>query len=317
MKTITQKDTDIVKKKLNLTKDSKILNISHFACMDGSTATMNVYNNFKNINYIRAKFNEIDNCARLIDYDKYDAVFFTDISPTNPDVISTPKNIVMIDHHETGIIHHDPDNMRFVYNGECASMLTKKFMESYFKRDMSYMDDLIKRVNDYDLWIDPFGEAWGLNLLHYYYLRKDNYTHTQFIKRFCNGDIRLTEDEQTYINARKKELEVNWLRVKTEHYELPSNVNGCLIMESDFVNEMCHRLMSEFKYKIVINKNPRTNQCSVRCQEPTVPVGTILKELKIGGGHDDAAGFYNTNVIQFREQLDNLCEYLKTNYKVM
>lgn len=314
MKTLTKNDINIVKKKLKLNKISKILNVSHDD-MDGSGAVIPLYNYFKNLHTIRTKYDKIDDCARKINYKKYDAVIFTDISPSNPDITKDVDNLIILDHHESAKCNHDPKNMRFVYVGESASILSQKFISICFDEDLSYLDTLMKYINDYDMWIDPYGNSWYFNLLHYHFLKQDKFTYVKFVKRFCDGNIALNKEEQDYLKNRKNELEKCWDEVKEEYYMLSHNINGALIFRDDFVNELCHRIMDEFDMDIVINIHPRTFRGSIRCNNETVQVGNILKELNIGGGHDAAAGFYNHNMDGVKSNVELFCKYLHDNYK--
>lgn len=315
MNTITKKDVEIVKKRLKLTRDSKILNISHFGCIDGSTSSIPIYNIFKNVHYIRAKFNEINDISKYILYKNYDAVIFTDISPKDSSLIKDKENVLVIDHHETEEKNHEPDNMRFVYIGECASVQSQKFFSMYFNEDLSYLDGLIKYVNDYDMWIDPHGKSWEYNVIHYYYLKQDKFKHTDFIQRFKNGDIKLNEEEKEHVKLRKKELEEKWNDIRNRFHDLPYNINGCIIFESDFVNELLHRLMDTYGFDVAINKNPNTFQCSVRSNGKIVKVGETLDEIGIGGGHDCAAGFNDNRVEDFKNNLDKVCKYMHDKYE--
>ena len=316
METITKDDVNLVKERLNLTPTSKILNVSHHGCMDGSGSSIPIYNNFDKAFYIRAKYDKIDEIANDIDYDKYDAVIFTDISPSKVSLLEGIKNVVIIDHHKTATHNHNPDNMRFVYQGESASFQTQKFFSYYFSKDQSYLDELFKHINDYDMWINPIGKSWQLSLLHYYYLKKDNFQHKDFIKRFCTGDVRFKPDEAEYIEKQEKILKTRWNEIhKGECFNLPNDINGCLIRENNYVNELLHRVMDELGYKIAINQNPNTFQCSVRCGLESVPVGDILQEIGIGGGHNDAGGFHNETIVDFKLSLVKLCKHLYDNYK--
>jgi len=314
MNTITKNDIDIVRKKLNLTKNSRILNISHDD-MDGSGSVIPLYNYFENLNTLRVKYDKIDLCVENINYNKYDAVILTDISPSDPDLVKDVDNLIILDHHISSICNHDPENMRFVYVGESASKLSQKFVSMYFNEDLSYLDKLINYINDYDMWIDPYGNSWYFNLLHYWYLKKDKFTYVKFVQRFCDGNIVFNEDEQNYLTQRKHELEQNWDKVKNDYYTLQYNINGALIFENDFVNEIAHRLMDEFNIDMVINIHPRTFRGSIRCNNKDIAMGNILKELKIGGGHDAAAGFYNKDMEGCKVNIDTLCKHLSKNYK--
>lgn len=312
---ITKKDVSIVKRKLKLTKESKILSISHHGCMDGSGCCISLYNHFKDIHFIKSKFNNVDNTCKYIDYDKYDAVIFTDMSPSSGSLIKDAKNVILLDHHESAKFHHDPDNMRFVYNNDSATILTQKFLTYYTGRDFSYLDELYNHINNYDLWLNPYNKNWHLSLLHYYYLRKDKFEHTKFVKRFCTGDTRFNEEEQAYIDICEKELREKWDHYKKNYHNLPYNIYGCLIVSHSYVNELLDRFRNKMGMKMVINKNPKSNQCSIRCKVKSVHVGNILQELCYGGGHDDAGGFYETDFIKFREKIETFCQYLADNHK--
>lgn len=316
MKTLTKKDVNIVNKKLKLNKKSKILNLSHDD-MDGSGSVIPLYNYFENLHTIRVKYDKINDYAEKINYNKYDAVIFTDISPSNPDIIKDVDNLIILDHHETAKCNHDPENMRFVYVGESASKLSQKFISMCFNEDLSYLDDLMKYINDYDMWIDPYGASWLFNTIHFYYCRKDRFTYTKFVKRFCNGDVNFNTEEQNHLIKRKNELEVCWEKFKDEHYGLPHDINGALIFSSDFMNEMCHRLMDNYKYDLVISIHPRTFRGSVRCNNEDVSVGKVLKELEMGGGHGASAGFYNKDMLGAKNNIDMLCKHLSENYEFL
>jgi len=288
---ITQKEVNLVKEKLNLDINSRILNVSHKSCLDGTGCVLSLHNSFKNIEYIKANHLKnhslhIDSIAGEIDYDRYDAVIYTDISPETVGLIKDVKNVVLLDHHDSALAHHDPDNLRFVYNQESATNLTKVFCSLYFNKDLSFLDEIVRYINDYDMWYQKEAKGWALNELHF------RIKSTEFIKRFENGDCNFKPNELEYVMNKRREFNKQWKLIKDEWCHLPENVNGCYIETRTFVNDISSKLL-DGGMMVVINRNVHTKTTSIRTHKSLkeVHIGNILKSLEIGGGHKNAGGF--------------------------
>jgi len=307
---ITQKEVQQVKEKLNLNIDSKILNISHNACMDGTGSTISLHNCFRNIEYIKAGHKKdhhlyIDTVAGEIDYDKYDAVIYTDISPESVSTIKDIKNVVLLDHHDTANDHHDPDNLRFVYNQECATFLTKTFCSMYFNKDLSFLNELVKYINDYDMWYQKEAKGWALNELHF------KMKSTAFVKRFENGNCKFKPEELKYVFDKRNEMNNQLKKVQENYYPLPFNINGCYVEATSFVNDICNKLLND-GFMVVINRNPKTKSTSLRTNNKLkdVHIGNILRDLKLGGGHKHAGGFGLDQSTSFEYKIKSICKEL-------
>ena len=133
-----------------------------------------------------------------------------------------------------------------------------------------------------------------MNELHY------KYKCDGFIEKFSNGRTQFTNEEQQYIDGRFKQLRKTYDAMDV--FELDS-INACMIMESDFINDFCHKLMDEEGFQLVICKNPRTASCSLRSNHPTLNLGAILKRLGFGGGHKNAAGIIESDPFKLQEKL--------------
>src|SRR4051812_45137469 len=87
-------------KRLGLSTNSKILSITHANCMDGTSCQICLDNVFKNLNCVGVKYNDIDSIlTRLIDnnFEGYDFVFLTDISPQDANLLKDKNKIILLD----------------------------------------------------------------------------------------------------------------------------------------------------------------------------------------------------------------------------
>ena len=294
METFTDKEINSIKKKIPFNNKGKILSISHFGCMDGTISTIPIHNSYDQTTYLKCTPGKVDEALSKIDGKDYDAIIMTDISCKDKKIYDGFNNLILIDHHETAQEQHDPSKMRFVYMGNSAGVLTRKFMSKYSGNNFEYLRHLSVLGEDYDLWIHDHSESKGLNELHYHY-KCDG-----FIKRFGAGDMNFTSDERSFIDNRWKTFKNRYDEMDV--YEMDS-INGCMVMQSDFINDICHRLMEEEGFDVVVCKNPRTASCSIRSKHPELNIGNILKELGSGGGHKLAGGIIEKDPIILREKL--------------
>jgi len=261
--------------------NDRVLSLHHIDT-DGVVSSIILGQVFKNIYHISTSFGKIDNYLLNTNYDKFDHVFVTDLYPENRNLINISDKIILIDHHETQVEVHNPKLMRFVDVTRCASATVKPFIESYFKVNLSYLNDLVRLTNDYDMWQLKYDDSKNLNELFWYY-KPDG-----FRNRFFNGDVRFTQVEIDYLNSRK--IEYNNTYEKIDGIDFDS-INGCLVFGvNSFVNEICHDLLEKDGYHIVFLKIGNTNRISVRHKIDGLHIGNVLLKLGLGGGHTNAAG---------------------------
>lgn len=307
VKEIQQKHIDLVKKRLKLNTKSKIINIHH-KDLDGVGSSIIIKNSFRNPIYISAKYQTIGESLLSINYDDIDAVIITDVSPDDDTVKRLGdiwnEKILLLDHHDTAVRLHDPDNMKFVHPGECGMMITKKFFEKYYKFKFDHLDYLTYVVNDYDMWIKEDPKCEDLNLM---YLR---YWDEKFRERFYKGFTDFDFEEKLYLEEQHQEFRETYDRLDV--WDLDS-INACLFVSQKWTNEIADKLLNEKGYDIAINKNPKTQSCSVRSIVKDIHLGDILSGLGIGGGHKEAGGFWEPNVLKFREKLNSLEKALYDN----
>lgn len=298
-------------KTLGLTHSSKILSLTHAYCLDGSCAQIVLENVFKNVTSVSLKYDNIDseleNYYLKEVYGRYDFIFLTDIAPQNPELLKGRNKIILLDHHNTAIANHNPSENKYVipdkYSG---SSLTKRFCEDYFGVKLNHLDDLIYLSQDYDLWHKKNAKSTFLNELHFYYYSE------VFRKRFFNGDTRFTPDEIKYL--RKRKLEFKEVYDKLEIAEL-SHIKACVFFADKFLNEICEKIMKEEDYGVIFCKHPSKSSISVRTNLPRIDLGKVLKEMGLGGGHPQAAGFSILPSMDLYETLNLVCRLIKKEIK--
>lgn len=304
MKKLEKKHIELVRKKLKLNTRSKVINIHHID-LDGVGSSIIIKNSFRNPRYINAKYNNIDEILLSIDYNNIDAVILTDISSQKAhEKLGKIWNekVLLLDHHDTAVHLHDPDNMKFVIPGECGTTLAKKFFEMYYNTGFDYLDYLSYVINDYDMWYHKDPKSKQLNEL---YLK---YWDDNFRERFSKGFTDFNFEEKIYLKNQKNEFNKIYNNLDTWELE---DINGVFFVNQKWTNEICDKLMDEHGYQIAINKNPKTKSCSVRSRIKDIHIGELLKELGFGGGHAEAAGFYEPDIIKFQEKIQTLERELK------
>lgn len=265
---------------MKLNKKSHILSISHWD-LDGSAAQIVLGNFFDNVEYHNATFTNIDHMITTLasKFGNYDAVIFTDVYPKDTALIDISDNIILLDHHETDKLHN-PTKNRYVITDVCGALLTKNWIETKFNVNLSYLNDLVYLVNDYDLWIHNDSKSKDLNELFGFY------RETKFRNRFMNGDVEFTKREHDYLKKRSNELLQMWEELTIYNFE---KINACLVNVDDFPNEICERLYTREGYDVVFAINKNSN-ISVRTGRDDINLGKVFTELEIGGGHRKSSG---------------------------
>ncbi len=286
-----------------LDRNARVLNISHLD-LDGAAASIIVANVFNNVKYRYFRYDEVDQFLRTTDLSEYDVILLTDISPNDSLLLEDIPNSFLLDHHDSALCQHNPQNNRIVLNGKSAALLCKEFFESLYNIDLSYLNEFCTVVNDYDMWINNDVRGWCLNELHF------KYWSDVFRNRFIDGSLNFNEDETNFIKERRSKFKKVFK--ETEIFELET-INGCFVMANEFVNDICSDILKTGS-EIVICLNPRNRNCSIRVADNGVHIGQILKELEFGGGHKQAGGIREPDSIKFKTKLDILENLLYNRY---
>ncbi len=274
--------------------DSKILSVSHND-LDGAAAQIVLANVYQNISFVNQAFYRIDSCLESINYDLYDYVFLTDISPSKKEYLDISDKIVLLDHHGSAQEYTDPSKHRYVVTGGCAAKLTKRFCEKMYGIDLSHLNDLVYLTNDYDLWIHDDPRSKMINDLMFY-----KYREKKFRDLFHNGRVEFTAEENTYLEERAKRYEKIYQAMDLYEFE---SINGCVVQEREFINEIAERLMKEEGYRFIVIRNPSHGRVSIRHNLDDLDIGQVLKDLDWGGGHPKAAGMFSDSQKEFQERI--------------
>lgn len=289
-----------------LNRNSKVLNISHLD-LDGAAASIVVANVFNNVKYRYFRYDEVDQFLKNTDLSEFDVILLTDISPNDSLLLEEIPNSFLLDHHDSALCQHNPENNRIVKAGKSAALLCKEFFESLYNIDLSYLNDFCYVVNDYDMWINDDNRGWCLNELHF------KYWSDVFRNRFVDGNIAFNEDELNFIKERRKKYTTNFKSL--EIFELET-IKGVFVMANEFVNDICSDLLKSGE-EIVICMNPRNKNCSIRIADNGIHIGHILKELDFGGGHKQAGGIREQDPIKFKEKIDILENLLYNRFETI
>jgi oligoribonuclease NrnB/cAMP/cGMP phosphodiesterase (DHH superfamily) len=286
-------------------KNSNILSISHND-LDGAVSQIVLGHVYYNIKFIHTSFYKIDSILESLDYNKYDYVFLTDIHPDKKDNLYLSDKIILLDHHESAIDYNNPSKMHFVINGQCGSLLTKKFVENMYNIKLNHLDNLVKLTNDYDMWILDYPESKQLNDVMFYLYRP-----AKFIEKFFDGRTTFTQDELNWLDGREIKFENIYENLKIFEFD---KIEGCVAESREFINEISHRLMEEEDYKIVFIRNPSNQRVSVRHKIEELDIGNILKNHGWGGGHAKAAGFFSNDINDFKYKIQILEEEISVDF---
>lgn len=276
--------------------DAKILSISHND-LDGSVCQIILGHVYTNIKFVHCSFYKIDDILVSLDFDNYDYVFLTDIHPEKQENLYLSDKIILIDHHKSAQNYNNPNKGHFVYGDKnvCASVLTKMFVEKMYDIKLHELDALVYLTNDYDMWNLKNGKSKLLNDVMFYL-----YKPVKFKELFFNGRTRFTQYEIEWLRKRKDLFKKIYNDLSVYEFD---KINGCISQSNEFINEICHKLMEEEKYDMVVIRNPNNGRVSIRHNIPNLDAGKILKEQGWGGGHEKAAGMWSLDHNDFKTKM--------------
>lgn len=293
---------------LKIPENSKILSISHND-LDGVGCQIVLGQVYKNITYVNSSFYKLEETLVYVNYDEYDYVFVTDMHPETVECLNMSDKIILIDHHESE--YHDPSKKRFVVSDKkkCATVLVKHFIERMYDIKLTQLDDLVKYINDYDLWELKYRRSKMINDLMFYKYRADG-----FRKEFFNGRIDFTDEEKRFLIEQHN----RFLKVYDELEVFPlEKINGCVVYEYDFVNEISEQLKQDYGFNLIISKRPDGGRVSLRNDNPDVNLNVVLEHFGYGGGHKDAGGMFVKTQNEFNEKITKIENYIYNNIESM
>lgn len=292
---------------LKIPRHARILSISHND-LDGVGCQIVLGQVYENINFVNSSFYKIDETLNCINFDDYDFVFVTDMHPEKESSLDISDKIILIDHHESK--YNNPAKRRYVVNkNKCATVLTKFFIEKMYDIKLENLDELVNYINDYDMWELKFKKSKMLNDLMFYKYRAE-----EFRDQFMSGRTTFTDVEKEFLVKQHKLFLETYDKLEVFPLE---TINGCIVYEYDFVNEISEQLKLDYGYAVIISKRPNGGRVSLRNNNPEVNLNKILEHFGYGGGHKDSSGLFVKNEDEFIEKILKIEKYIYDNVESM
>lgn len=266
-----------------------VLNITH-ADLDGAVSAIVVKNVYDHCRTVPSNYGGADFQAGMeaIAANDYDAVIFTDFSPSNPAMYTvlqaTGKPYLVIDHHQTTVVRNDdPRGIYVVDTSKCGALLALDYFSRYKKLD--YLRNLCLVTNDHDMWIRqdvPLSD--DLNGLMF------ELTFPVFVEKYMNGmnGGSLFDDDAALMQEHSEK--VHEYVATCPYHELP--YNG-LYIECDKYNSDINVIFGDIYDWIVMAGDLPTGEkkLSFRTRRTDINIGQTLKDMgRGGGGHPGAGG---------------------------
>ena len=280
-------------KEKGLNKNSRICQITH-KDMDGAGCTIILQNVFKNLKTFWATYTDIDDIvSKLVNDKDFDFIFITDVCPSKM-VSLDYDNVILLDHHGDRLERNRPEKHQYVIQGYSGTLLVKKFIENYFKIKLNHLNDLVYLINDYDLWNLKNSKSTFLNTLFY------KYWQNGFVNRFYSGNTRLNKEEIQFL--REKRIDYKNIYENLKVFQLES-INSAFFETELYINELCHDLLKQYNFDIVIARNLRKKSISFRTAKKTLNLGEILTKFG-GGGHGQAGGISFIDIMDAEKKIE-------------
>lgn len=290
-----------------LTRDSRVVCLVHND-LDGIACAVAFKSYFENFKYIECKYQNIDSTIEQMKEinDEFDWLFIADISPSSLDIL-TGLNAIVLDHHESAAKIHNPEKNSFVYWNDNISgcLLTFKFLNTLFGKPKYDIYSLIEIANDYDLWHLKHPQSMNMNRLYFTLFGR------RFFERFKYGFTSFTIEESKLLD----DIEDRCRKTFDELDILELGKMVAITQGTEFISELCHRILEEMDYPVVIWRNTRHNQTSVRFNKNYngCSCGVMLQELGLGGGHAKAGGFSFIDFEDFKMKCQMIQKYVEKN----
>lgn len=253
------------------------------------------FKTYKNINqYVERIF---DNPGR------YEQIFIADISIDLYLAEDMPRNVLIIDHHDTAVhLKNFPRCIIDISGNHCGASLCYHHLLKNNKLKYKHLTSLVAIARDYDLWIHKLPKKIAKNVNFIYY----KYWGEKFSKRFVDGFNGFNDDEKLFIQNKwddiKQQLkDAKFQDLLEDEDEKYHNKLALYIDETKGdVNEICEYALNKMGFKIIVCVVPKKCQLSIRADEKTVEngchIGRICEEIRDmgfasnGGGHPAAGG---------------------------
>lgn len=279
----------------------RVLNITH-SDMDGIASSVVLKNFYETVYVIPVNYNTewTAKAEILTTYKgKFDCIICTDFYPSETLSFLRDQAVTLVlDHHES--VEEFNNDKDIIINTSCSgAKLTYNFVSRF--KDISYLEEFINIVNDWDMFILKDKRSAYFNNMFWEMGLK------WFMRRFIKGNVTLyPEEKQYFIDAQKEFKDMYDSLVISDLAR-----NGVYFETSRFHYECIEALKKEgYKWFLIKNKN----NLSIRCDE--IDLTEICKKIGKGGGHVHAAGIpisKTDNVPELIQQVEREVDFYYMN----
>lgn len=282
--------------------DTKVAVVSHND-LDGVGPVIIAKNFFRDCKYFNVSNPSVDKVVKLVlfspDYADREVIFITDVSVTDPNLISTintenskgKRRIMLFDHHGTALALNNFDwaevtqqkgvsgtklFWKYLQEDVCELIGTQKFLK---------LDNLVNKISDYDTWqwVEK-GDRECYNLSNLFTNTGVEYFLTKYV-----GDAWDMYKEFDIFNAMDKALMADFDK-KMQYIIFPAVEKSCRIMD--------------FTFEVPVNGEIKKFQKKVKCATISTAVGEMAEKLYEDG--IDYVMFFYHDTISVRSRVDDI-----------
>lgn len=254
-------------------------------------------NNELEVRYVNYDFELIESNRKEFYNPEYDKIYLTDISVSREfakglnNIRDNSDNckVVLLDHHKSAESSLSDLGYDWIHinQGRCGTLLTYQYLLKDYPEIKKY-SDLVKYINDYDLWNWNYKDTLKYQIL-FSVLGRD-----EFVSRFVNNcSTEFTDDEEKLINFSLTTISNNYKTALLNCIEY-TDIDNKKFMYIHFTDSIY--MISYVLYKVLLYYKDKvdyvvayTRYNSISLRSLKYDVSTIAESLG-GGGHKLASG---------------------------
>ncbi len=292
-------------RELGLSQQSKVFAFVRDYSMDATIALINLKNVFSNVDHAFVKYSVIDFRLDDLKLNEYDFVFFLGLAPSYKDTIEKKKNYILLLNQENYRYIADRDKNFYVKSDTSVSILTNRFVQSFFQIQL----DNMKNINDmsYDFVFQRWSESSvcvSLNWIH------SSLSREKFLERFKDGNVHLSHKEKEFVSKKKEEFISLYKSLDIKKI----SDHSCYVESSDFLEEICFAILKGGQYKVVFCNTKKARVC-MRTHDPRFNLANMVSQYPESGGLAKAASFPFNTEEEFVDRIQLLSKLIDSEMK--
>jgi uncharacterized protein len=301
----------------------KVLLFTHEADIDGVNCVVLAKLAFDDVEYVLCDYkkHKEEIRKRMIDFDRYDYIFVTDLCPSD-NILCTIENspfknkFKVFDHHKSALdkIKKDYDFVTIKIKndkGKCSgTSIFYDFLtsEGYLESTNS-LDRMVEMTRRYDVWLwKDLNDYEACDLTYLFYTSAPNEYIDLILKKVEETEFKFNENDYDKINKWKREfnLIIKQTTEKLIKFEINGFRGGLVQSVYDYRNDIAEYLKDNNEnIDFILLVYSDRDEVSYRSIKPDINVNEIAKQFG-GGGHKEAA-----NGPLFNEKMQKLLKRYK------